>query len=565
MKRKIILDYLLTTVRFAATSSKVRVVWFALLLFSLLGMADIPGVKFLHFDIWLQWIVVFLVAILKASVLVLLLCLFRGNRLVVSISCVLFCAYCFVCVANTLCYLFYGFGISHKMLMVISQTNMSEASQFLPGLASNVFSVLFSPFFGCAVVCVVLVGWVLVFVPCKLFGRAVCICSSMAVCALVCIFATLDQGKNVFFLSLRIPRYVMDVRYESRQIDELMSKLADYDTDWSAVSSHRAANVIFVIGESASRGHLSMYGYPLPTSPEMEAMADSIFVFADAIGSSVTTVGNMDRILTFKEDDAVEGEWWKHPLLIDVMRKAGYKCFWLSNQELAGVYANASGVMVSRADVVNFISGESGNEALLQKYDEALVPEVEKAMADTSDFVFVGVHLMGSHTEYSKRYPNEWEFFSGEDVERMLPRPWMTDDKYRVVAAYDNSVRYTDHVVGEILKMVAESPEPSLMIYFSDHGEDVYDDRDFIGRDDRYVEVPFMIYLNRAYREANPDIAASVGESLGKRISTANVANTFMTLTGTVFDRYDAKNDFLSPEFVSRRRYVDETLWRYDE
>ena len=47
--------------------------------------------------------------------------------------------------------------------------------------------------------------------------------------------------------------------------------------------------------------------------------------------------------------------------------------------------------------------------------------------------------------------------------------------------------------------MSAVSERPAVVIYFSDHGENVYDGGDFIGRDELHVEVPFLVYPNKQY------------------------------------------------------------------
>ena len=84
---------------------------------------------------------------------------------------------------------------------------------------------------------------------------------------------------------------------------------------------------------------------------------------------------------------------------------------------------------------------------------------------------------MGNHTQYSKRYPSGFEMFSGND-----------DSEDKVVAAYDNSILYNDFVVDSFFTILENYSErhPNVRIsalYFSDHGENVYDEGDYAGHD----------------------------------------------------------------------------------
>ena len=133
------------------------------------------------------------------------------------------------------------------------------------------------------------------------------------------------------------------------------------------------------------------------------------------------------------------------------------------------------------------------------------------------------------------------------------------------VAEYDNSIHYTDHLLADIIHDVAQSEVPSLLIYLSDHGEDVYDDGNFNGRGEKFVMVPFIIYANSSYRRLNGDMMDKLNEALDYPISTANVIYPLMTLSGTSYPQsYNPAKDFLSPEFARQKRYMDEQIWKYD-
>lgn len=49
-------------------------------------------------------------------------------------------------------------------------------------------------------------------------------------------------------------------------------------------------------------------------------MRDSLYIFRDAIGCSTSTAMNIERILTFEEDSAPDGSWYRYPALIDMLK-----------------------------------------------------------------------------------------------------------------------------------------------------------------------------------------------------------------------------------------------------
>ncbi len=81
-----------------------------------------------------------------------------------------------------------------------------------------------------------------------------------------------------------------------------------------------------------------------------------------------------------------------------------------------------------------------------------------------------------------------------------------------MIDEYDNSVAYNDFVINSIIDTLAQHQgEKSVMIYFSDHGEELYDKRDFAGHAYEKIspymcQIPFMIWVSPEYKEHNPDI-----------------------------------------------------------
>lgn len=547
--------------------SRYRGLWLWLWAVSVLSIIDIPGSPEFRLTGWMQVIYVITVGALKGSVVLLTLMLLMRTRLGRLVAWVGVGIYTVMAVVNAFGFKFYGMGISRKLILVIAQTNAFEAGEFMSAIPVNVMSVCMSPSTWIAVFVGVMGAWIVNKLPQKIYVWCVATISLIGGVALGLFAMNFTSGRTAHSLVARTAKYTREVMRSEAEFRAMQRELRPYPFGDSVKSKLLATNVVVIVGESASRSHHSLYGYPLPTTPRLDEMRDSLYVFSDVIGSSAGTAGNMERILTFKTDDLKSGDGLRYPTVIDFFNNAGYYTAWLSNQERTGSVSNTSSVMATMARKTLYIGADNSEDALMSRYDDALLPHFGETLRDTtlgSRLIFM--HLLGSHIKYASRYPLSRTRFTADDVLSIKKslHPWLTRRSAEVVAHYDNSIHFTDSIVAQVFKELGSSRHPSVGIYLSDHGENVYDEGDFTGRGVRYVEVPFIIYANRAYREANPDIMESIARGLHHPISTANLVHSLITLTGTSSPLYTPSLDPLSLHFTPRQRLVDEAPWPND-
>lgn len=541
-----------------------RAWWLCLALVSACGLCDVPTANLYAYSTAAIIVWIAAVSALKATVLQLLLFPLLQRRFLRVLGIALVGVYSLLCLANFITWLFYDFGIGCKFFILLGQTTPTEIAEFLPGLMSNLSSLFASWHFWLGALAAAALALALLRAPARVYYICIALLSGLGIGVLGYFFTTQSIGRTATIMAVRAPRAVVQVH---RAVEEWNRAIKDKSPlpDAASVSSeHKARCVFIVIGESVSRGHCSLYGYALPTTPNLDLMRDSLYVFADAVSPATDTAGSLERVLTFKTDRDVFGDSFKYPSMVDLFSCAGYKTYWLSNQERMGAVPNSATVIGSAADVVRFTGNQMMEDTKDLVGDERLVPFVSEALADSADNKLIVAHMLGSHTAYRARYPASEAVFTGSDIARTLPRPWLDKAKAQTVAEYDNSIRYTDKILGRWLKDVAEMTEPAILIYFSDHGEYLYDEMDFVGRSDRAVEVPFVVYANAAYRRENPDLEAALRSAVAKPFSTANMIHALMTLTGTRYSHYDSALDVLSPAYTPRHRYVDERPWQFE-
>ena len=298
-------------------------------------------------------------------------------------------------------------------------------------------------------------------------------------------------------------------------------------------------NVVLVIGESFSKYHSSLYGYDKQTNPLLEEMRDEkkLFVYENATSACITTIPSIKSIMMSYTDVMSDSiDWYRCLTLIEVMQKAGYSTYWFSNQSKTGFFDNEVGRFADLCDEQVFIGDKHSGLARGFK-DEELIPVVEECLTDTCKRRFIVVHLMGSHFDYSKRYPDEYDRYDRSDYAESHSH--LSSSRRGIMAEYDNSVLYNDSVVHELMQRFAL--EDAVVIYFSDHGEDVYHSSDtFCGHTagvsaahERAVkQIPLMFYTPESFRKKHPEKQLQIEKAVKTPYRTDSIMYTVMDIAG---------------------------------
>jgi len=186
-------------------------------------------------------------------------------------------------------------------------------------------------------------------------------------------------------------------------------------------------------------------------------------------------------------------------------------------------------------------------------FDESVLPAVDAALAARGKRA-VFVHLMGCHLAYNNRYPASFDAFTANP--RQLPERWS-----KTVNRYDTCVHYNDGIVTNILERVRATGKASATLYFSDHGEEIYDYRDVISHNDtspsKYmVEIPFVIWLSDGYKTLRRDLARDLQSRVKQPFSLTDLPIVLADLAGVRFPGWIPQHDPIAPQFQPYTRYV---------
>lgn len=303
-------------------------------------------------------------------------------------------------------------------------------------------------------------------------------------------------------------------------------------------SSFASPDVVVVIGESFSKHHSSLYGYPVATNPLLERrrQTGNLFAFDDAVTPWNYTSAVLKAVFaSLPEHRKTNNSWGDAPIFPAVFKASGYRTFFISNQIVrtsgymldfyTGYYLNNR--IVDRASF-------DGRNASTYAYDEGLLDAFEVLKSGLEAHNLVVFHLMGQHVDYEKRCPPEHVYFTTDSI----GRPDLPAVARQQIADYDNATRYNDFVVDQIIRRF-ESRDAGLL-YFSDHGEEVNDYRIKINRSQgnspheiRYqYEVPFFVWVSDTYKKTHPETVARIAAAVNRPFMTDGVSQLLFDLAG---------------------------------
>lgn len=290
--------------------------------------------------------------------------------------------------------------------------------------------------------------------------------------------------------------------------------------------------VVIILGESQSKWHMNAYGYPLPTTPNLNKRIKNgeTCLFDSAQTPCTVTSEAIRQIMTFYTDQSAR-TWYEYPTLPAIMKEAGYHACWLSNQDnfSAGGNNSTAGI-ASTSSVVEYTHQKHASEERYGYFDGDLIPLLTKHLSHQDSKKFIILHLMGSHRRYTNRYPSEFNRFDIDNIKKKTNR-----ENKRTISEYDNSILYTDHVCEEIIQLL-ENKE-AVVFCFPDHGEEVYDTRNMCGhgKDNPSApmkEIPFWIWTSNSFRNKYPSQTKMIRYSTSQPFNTTNIIHTIMHLCG---------------------------------
>ncbi len=318
---------------------------------------------------------------------------------------------------------------------------------------------------------------------------------------------------------------------------------------------NKANTLVLVIGESTNRQRMNLYGYKRPTTPNLNAMKNDLWVFDNVYAPRPYTIETLEQVLTFA-DEKNPDLYLEKPTLMNMMKQAGYKTYWITNQQTQTKRNTMLTTFSKQADEQIYLNNDKNQNSA--QYDGVVLKPFKKILNKNMTKKFIVVHLLGTHRKYSYRYPDELSFFQGrEDVPI-----WLNDSQSKEYNAYDNAVRYNDYVVSSLIESFKDSGDNGFLVYFSDHGEEVYDDPQhlFAGRNEAaptapMYTIPFLIWQSDSWKNHN-QLNQLEKDIIHRAYSISDFIYTWADLAGITFDDFDASRSIVNPLFTNHPIWI---------
>lgn len=356
-------------------------------------------------------------------------------------------------------------------------------------------------------------------------------------------------------LSLLVFNTYLEYKTFSAEISKDISKsTSKYFTNVN--NSDDEALYVVIIGESTTRNNMGIYDYYRDTNPNLNKVKNELYLFKNVISPHIQTILSLDKVLSIGDYHHPENN--KLGTVIQLANQAGFETYWLSNQKPIGAYESLVSLYAKASKNRFYVSNiyEDSN-----KYDEILLPKLKESISEKPSKKMIFLHLEGSHISYHKKYPESFNFFTDEPQTQ-----FKTDEAYQVINEYDNSIRYNDFIVSQVIEMVKKANKNSYVVYFSDHGEEVFKDYEYFGHHESIgsnamFEIPFIVWTSYQYNEKS---TINFNEQLDRKYNLEDFIYSFSEISRIKFDQFQPTKSIFNTYFQFKKRIILKDV-DYDE
>lgn len=345
-------------------------------------------------------------------------------------------------------------------------------------------------------------------------------------------------------MCLAVERQIRNDSYPSTSSDFTFNATSKHPLDEREI-------YVFIIGETARAQNFGVYGYPRPTTPHLQNDSN-VVVYRDAVTESNTTHKSVPMLLSAISAQNF-GDIYEQKSIITAFKEAGFHTIFLSNQRPNHSFIDFFG---DEADYSSFIKEDLPADANV--LDGELLPMLDKQISSCkSNKLFVVLHTYGSHFNYRERYLKEDAYFKPDTA---------MDAKFKnrdnLLNAYDNTIRYTDKLISNIIGMVKRHGGSAAIAYTSDHGEDIFDDSRHMFLHASPIPSYYQLHVPLIFW-ASDDYITRHGSEWNALEQNSNLPvtgskelfHTLLTIAGIDTEWQNDSLSLASPNFTSRERY----------
>jgi lipid A ethanolaminephosphotransferase len=443
----------------------------------------------------------------------------------------------------------YGIVIDYSMLTNVIQTDISETTDLLNW-------ELLRWMLGFGVLPVLLITRVRLIqrsrtraLAHRLMGLAAALtCLAIIVFTLYQSYASLVRNHRELRLML-VPSNVVSaihgyMRRQLAQPTELKIIGADARQGETTASVKKSRLTLLIVGETARSANFSLNGYTRDTNPELTRRGVLSFTNVSSCGTA-TAISLPCMFLDAGKQGYKDGMALRREGLLDVLQRAGVSVLWRDNNSgCKGICDRVKNEKLNNQKT-------SGLCRAGECYDEVLLQDLQAYLDQQQGDSVVVLHMKGSHgPSYYKRYPREFERFGPVCDNNQLERC----TRESIVSAYDNSIVYTDYVLGQTIDLLKRNAErfDTAMLYVSDHGESLGENGIYLHglpyamAPKEQTSIPMVLWISKNMQSRQKLDVQCLREQRGASLSHDNLFHSILGLMNIQTSAYRPELDLFS-------------------
>lgn len=450
----------------------------------------------------------------------------------------------FLVFIQTSYYYLYNYNISASTVFILIESNFGEAAEYLQAYSSGFNLILIITLFLPLLFFRKITPYINELKPSK--GKGQIVYFALIILLVSIYFYKNLENYNLFGTAFNAyNQYIKQSGlYDEFGLDKSVGEFKE------VISGRDSKKQIFVlvIGESTTRHRMGLYNYVRQTNPELSKIKEKLAVFNDVISPHTHTIPSLSKILTLNnyEDD----KRLQTGTIVQLMNQSGFNTHWISNQKPVGVYENLITKIARASNKTHFLNTQ--NFYIKSLYDEVVLTPLEEVLKEEEGNLFIVVHLLGTHVGYGNRFPNQFEVFSGK-------APLIANkigDGNESVNQYDNAILYNDKIIADIINLVKKEEVSSYVLYFSDHGEDVFQVNNQASHTETegtypMYDVPFVLWTSEEF-----DKKDHRNYNLSREYMLDDLIHSIADLSGIKFKSFEPQRSIFSDSFNIRKRVI---------
>lgn len=267
------------------------------------------------------------------------------------------------------------------------------------------------------------------------------------------------------------------------------------DAVFNDVAPIRKKVVVLVIGEAARAENFSHYGYAKDTNGFTKAT--SMTALPVGFSCATNTISSTACILT--HEGSAASSHTKFEPLPSYLTRSGVETIYRTNN------SGPPPVTVTTYERADEIAARCSIAPCPKPgLDEGLNWGLADTLtASTSDRIFVTLHQSGSHgPAYYSKYPESFAQFKPECRTVQVSNC----SQEELLNAYDNSIRYTDFLLADLIAQLETVDADTVLIYVSDHGQSLGESGFYLHGAPNAVapkqqrEIPFLVWMSEGFK-----------------------------------------------------------------